>query len=97
MQSIGIIASNSSETEARVILFDQKEKIVQTESLVEVNNLNEGKIMAVLRKGTGNNETLNPGFYNPGVAYARIGGHPSNAKEIYDFSLSVIGVIGESV
>ena len=53
MQSIGIIASNSSETEARVILFDQKEKIVQTESLVEVNNLNEGKIMAVLRKGTG--------------------------------------------
>ena len=97
MQSIGIIASNSSETEARVILFDQKEKIVQTESLVEVNNLNEGKIMAVLRKGTGNNETLNPGFYNPGVAYARIGGQPSNAKEIYDFSLSVIGVIDESV
>lgn len=91
------MASGSSETEARVILREGEEKIVKAEDLVLVENSNGGKLMAVLRRGLGSNENLKPGGYHPGVAYARIGGKPSPAKETYDFALSVIGEVGESV
>lgn len=97
MKSIGIIASESSETEARVILKEKLEREVKAEDLVQVNNSNGGEIMAVLRKGTGTNENLRAGGYHPGVAYARIGAKPSTAKESYDFALSVIGEIGDTV
>ncbi len=97
MREIGIIASLSSETEARVILKEGQERVVKTEDLVFVRNRNGGDILAVLRKGLGSNENLNPGGYHPGVAYARIGGQPSTAKETYDFALSVIGEARESV
>ncbi len=97
MRSIGIIASDSTETDARVILNEGEEKKVRAEDLVMVDNRNEGKILAVLRRGWGSNENLKPGGYHPGVAYARIGGKPSMAKETYDFALSVIGEIGDLV
>jgi hypothetical protein len=47
--------------------------------------------IAVCRGGLGSNENLRTGQYSPGVAYARIGRHPSNAKEFYAFGLSIIG------
>ncbi len=97
MRPIGIIASGSSETDARVILNEGEEKRVRAEDLVLVENRNEGQILAVLRRGLGSNENLKPGGYHPGVAYARIGGTPSTAKETYDFALSVIGDVGVSV
>lgn len=80
-----------------MILKEGEERAVKAEDLVLVNNRNGGEILAVLRKGLGSNENLNPGGYHPGVAYARIGGQPSTAKETYDFALSVIGEAGESV
>lgn len=97
MRPIGIIASDSTETDARVILNEGEEKKVRAEDLVTVENRNEGKVLAVLRRGLGSNENLKPGGYHPGVAYARIGGKPSMAKETYDFALSVIGEMGDSV
>ncbi len=97
MRPIGLIASDSSENEARVILNQTEEKRVKVEDLVLVDNRNEGKILAVLRRGRGTNENLKPGGYNPGVAYARVGGSPSTVKETYDFTLSVIGEIKEAI
>ena len=100
MRTIGIIASDSTEADARVILNEGEEKKVGAEDLVMVENRNEGRLLAVLRRGLGSNENLKPGGYHPGVAYARIGGKPSIAKETYDFALSVIGEsreVGESV
>jgi hypothetical protein len=97
MRPIGIIASESSENEARVILNQSEEKRVKVEDLVLVDNRNEGKILAVLRKGRGINENLKAGGYNPGVAYARAGGPPSTAKETYDFTLSVIGEVKDGI
>ncbi|MBI2184584.1 MAG: ATP-binding protein [Thaumarchaeota archaeon] len=97
MREIGVIASEASETEARVILSEGEEKKSKAEDLVMVENRNGGLIMAVLRKGLGSNENLRAGGYHPGVAYARIGGKPSTAKETYDFGLSVIGEEGESI
>jgi hypothetical protein len=97
MRPIGIIASESSENEARVILNQSEEKRVKVEDLVLVDNRNEGKILAVLRRGRGINENLKAGGYNPGVAYARAGGPPSTAKETYDFTLSVIGEVQDAI
>ncbi len=97
MRPIGIIASESSENEARVILNQSEEKRVKVEDLVLVDNRNEGKILAVLRRGRGINENLKAGGYNPGVAYARAGGPPSTAKETYDFTLSVIGEVKDTI
>ncbi len=93
MRQIGIIASGSSETGARVILSEGEEKRAKAEDLVLVTNHGAGKLIAVLRGGLGSNENLKPGGYHPGVAYARIGGRPSTAKETYDFGLTVIGEI----
>lgn len=97
MRAIGIIASDSTENDARVILNEGEERRVRAEDLVMVENRNEGRILAVLRRGLGSNENLKPGGYHPGVAYARIGGKPSMAKETYDFALSVIGETGKTM
>jgi len=90
---IGIIASDSSETEAKVILNYREELNVETEDLVLVENLLGNKVLAVLRGGRGINENLKTGGYHPALSYARMGGNPSKAKESYDFRLSVIGEI----
>ncbi|MEM4311044.1 MAG: DUF87 domain-containing protein [Nitrososphaerales archaeon] len=92
---IGVIASESSETEARVILNYKEELNIKTEDLVVVENLIGGKVLAVLRGGRGLNENLKTGGYHPALSYARIGGNPSKAKESYDFRLLVIGEITE--
>ncbi|MCS7116839.1 MAG: DUF87 domain-containing protein [Nitrososphaerota archaeon] len=97
MRTIGIVASESSETEGRVILIENEEKRVKAEDLVLVENRNGGRILAILRKGRGCNENLKASGYHPGVAYARIGKNPSTAKESYDFSLSVIGEVSEYI
>jgi len=95
MRKIGIIASGSTETEAGVILNEGEEKRVKTEDLVMVKNKSGNIILSVCRGGLGSNENLRTGSYSPGVAYARMGRHPSDAKEFFEFRLSVIGDIGE--
>lgn len=94
---IGIVASGSTETESRVILQEGCEKWVKAEDLVLISNNNGGEIMAVLRRGLGTNENLRTGGYHPGIAFARIGGRPSTAKETYDFAASVVGELNDSV
>lgn len=91
MRKIGIVASGCTELGASVILAEGEEKLVKAEDLVLVRNRNGNEIMAVCRNGLGSNENLRIGAYSPGVAYARIGHHPSNAKEYYAFGLDVIG------
>jgi len=96
MRKVGIIASGATETDAAVILNEDEEKLVKTEDLVLIANKCGNKVLAVCRGGLGSNENLRTGSYSPGVAYARMGRHPSSAKEFYQFGLSVIGdVTGE--
>ncbi|MBM3897964.1 MAG: DUF87 domain-containing protein [Thaumarchaeota archaeon] len=97
MKVIGVIASDSSDTNARVILNEHEEVNVKAEDLVLVENRDSSMVMAVLRSGHGSNENLKPGGYHPGVAFARVGGKPSTAKETYDFALTVIGEVGSEV
>jgi len=91
VRKVGIIASGSTEMDGDVILAEGEEKHVKAEDLVLVRNRNGNEIMAVCRGGFGSNENLRTGNYSPGVAYARLGHHPSNAKEFYAFGLNVIG------
>jgi len=88
---IGIVASGSSETSARVILNEGEEKTVKVEDLILIKNRNGNDVFAVCRGGVGSNDNLKTGAYSPGVAYARRGRKPSQAKEFYEFKLSVIG------
>jgi len=96
VRKIGIIASGSTEMSAAVILGEGEEKHAKSEDLVLIHNRNGNEILAVCRGGLGSNENLRTGSYSPGVAYARIGRHPSNAKEFYAFGLSVIGEISDN-
>ena len=91
MRKVGIVASGCTEMDAAVILAEGEEKRVKAEDLVVILNRNGNEIMAVCRGGLGSNENLRTGGYSPGVAYARIGRHPSNAKEFYAFGLHIIG------
>jgi hypothetical protein len=97
MKAIGVIASESSDTQARVILNEHEEVTVKAEDLVLVRNRDSSEVMAVLRNGHGSNENLKPGGYHPGVAFARVGGKPSTAKETYDFALTIVGEVGNGV
>jgi DNA helicase HerA-like ATPase len=96
MRRIGIVASGSTVLDAGVILAEGEEKSVKAEDLVLIDNRNGNKIMAVTRGGLGSNENLRTSNYSPGVAYARVGRHPSNAKEFYAFGLSVVGEVSDS-
>ena len=80
MRKVGIVASGSTVMDAAVILAEGEEQCVKAEDLVVIRNRNGNEIMAVCRGGLGSNENLRTGSYSPGVAYARIGRHPSNAK-----------------
>jgi len=91
LRKIGIVASNSTEMDAAVILNEGEEKNVKAEDLVLIRNRNGNLVLAVCRGGLGSNENLRTVAYSPGVAYARMGRHPSNAKEFYAFGLSIIG------
>ncbi|MDW8033662.1 MAG: DUF87 domain-containing protein [Nitrososphaerota archaeon] len=94
---IGVVASESSESSARVILVDGMEKKVRAEDVVLIRNKNGPDVIGVLRKGTGLNEALKLGGYRPGVAYAKAGGEVSKARETYDYRVAVIGAVGERV
>lgn len=96
MRKIGIVASGSTVLEAGVILSEGEERSVKAEDLVLIKNRNGNKIMAVTRGGLGSNENLRTSNYSPGVAYARVGRHPSNAKEFYAFGLNVVGEVSDS-
>jgi len=93
LRKIGIVASGSTVIDATVILNAGEEKNVKAEDLVIINNRNGNKIMAVCRTALGSNENLRAVGFSPGVAYARLGKHPSTAKEYYSFSLDVLGDI----
>ena len=89
------MSSGSTVLEAGVILAEGEERSVKAEDLVLIKNRNGNQIMAVCRGGLGSNENLRTSNYSPGVAYARVGRHPSNAKEFYAFGLSVVGAVSE--
>ena len=97
MRKIGIVASGCTELGASLILAEGEERFVKAEDLVIIRNRNGNEIMGVCRSGIGSNENLKVGAYSPGVAYARIGHHPSNAKEYYAFGLDVIGDVSTGV
>jgi hypothetical protein len=96
MRKIGIVASGSTVMDAAVILAEGEERHVKAEDLVLIRNRNGNEIMAVCRGGLGSNENLRTSGYSPGVAYARVGRHPSNAKEFYAFGLSVVGDVSNN-
>jgi hypothetical protein len=93
LRKIGIVASGSTVIDAAVILSAGEEKNVKAEDLVIIDNRNGNKVMAVCRTASGSNENLRAVGFSPGIAYARLGRHPSTAKEYYWFSLDVLGDI----
>lgn len=93
MRKVGIVASGSTVIDAIAILNDGEEKKVKAEDLVVIDNRNGNRIMAVCRTAVGSNENLRAVGFSPGIAYARLGRHPSTAKEYYVFTLDVLGDI----
>ncbi len=93
MRKVGIVASGSTVIDAAVILNEGEEKQVKAEDLVVIENRNDNRIMAVCRTGFGSNENLRVAGFSPGIAYARLGQHPSTSKEYYAFSIDVLGEI----
>ena len=93
MRKVGIVASGSTVIDAIVVLNEGEEKNVKAEDLVVIENRNGNRIMAVCRTGLGSNENLRVAGFSPGIAYARLGRHPSTAKEYYSFALDVLGDI----
>jgi len=95
MRKIGLIASDSSEGSAEVILQEGEEGRVEVETLVLVEN-RSSRVLGVLRTGRGFNEGLRVGAYRPGVAYAKRGGTPPASREVFSFNLAVIGKVTEA-
>ncbi|MGQ9478776.1 MAG: ATP-binding protein [Thermoproteota archaeon] len=95
LEKIGIVASDSSETRAKLLLQEDKERVVRAEEIVVIETPT-GYVLGVLRSGSGINEALKTNAYRPSVAYAKRGGAPSGAREIYTFEIMVIGVITEN-
>jgi hypothetical protein len=93
MRKVGIVASGSTVIDAVVILNEGEEKKVKAEDLVIIENRNGNTIMAVCRTGIGSNENLRVAGFSPGIAYARLGQHPSTSKEYYAFTVDVLGDI----
>ncbi|MCS7139025.1 MAG: DUF87 domain-containing protein, partial [Crenarchaeota archaeon] len=95
LEKIGIVASDSSENKARVLLEEKQELRVRSEEIVVIDTPN-GYVLGVLRSGSGVNEALKANAYRPSIAYAKRGGMPSGSREIYTFEIMVIGVITDS-
>jgi hypothetical protein len=93
MRKVGIVASGSTVIDAVAILNEGEEKKVKAEDLVIIDNTNGNRIMSVCRTAVGSNENLRAVGFSPGIAYARLGKHPSTAKEYYAFTLDVLGDI----
>jgi len=100
LKFIGRVADSSTETSARVILLKGLEREVAAEELVLIKNGGEEKpsslLLGVLRGGLGKNEFLSCTSYKPDVAYIKLGGEPSDAREVYSFLIKPIGVISEN-
>jgi DNA helicase HerA-like ATPase len=97
LRRIGIVASGATELSATVILSEGEEKKVKAEDLVLIDNKGGNKVLAVCRGGEACNENLKTGSFSPGVAYAKIGRYPSNAKEFYAFGLTIIGDVTQGL
>ncbi len=95
LEKIGIVASDSSESRARLLLEEEQELKVKAEEIVVIDTPN-GYVLGVLRSGSGVNEALKANAYRPSVAYAKRGGVPSGAREIYTFEIMVIGVVTQN-
>lgn len=95
MRKVGIVASLSTVTDAQLILNDGEERNAKAEHLVLIHNRNGNDVLAVCRTAVGSNENLSIGGFSPGIAYARLGKHPSNAKEYYAFMLDVLGDVSK--
>ena len=95
LEKIGFIGDGAGVTWAPLILIEGREKVVGTEELVLIENLNGNIILAVCRQGYGRSPGLRREIYSPGRAYARIGRAPSSARESFDFDLSVVGELTE--
>ena len=98
MRFIGRVADEATDTSARVILVKEAEKYVCSEEIVLIENGGEekiGKVIGVLRRGLGKNELLNISRYRPDIAYMKYGGEPSGSREVFSFSISIIGSIDE--
>jgi DNA helicase HerA-like ATPase len=95
LEKIGIVASDSSENRAKLLLEEKQELRVKAEEVVVIETLT-GEVLGVLRSGSGINEALRANAYRPSVAYAKKGGMPSGAREIYTFEIMVIGTVTES-
>lgn len=98
MKLVGRVADGSTESSARLILMKDFEKRVAAEELVLIENAVEGevsRILGVLREGLGKNEFLSASSYRPDVAYMKLGGEPSGAREVYSFAIKPIGVLTE--
>lgn len=93
MKTVGIISSGSSETEASVILNEDMEKTVKVEDLVLIRNRAGNEILGVCRRSQGVNDNIRGTAYSPGVAYAKRGRKPSDAKEFFSFRINVIGEV----
>ena len=95
LEKIGIVASDSSETRARLLLEEKQELKVRAEEVVAIETPT-GDVLGVLRSGSGVNEALRANAYRPSVAYAKKGGVPSGAREVYTFEIMVIGLVTEN-
>jgi DNA helicase HerA-like ATPase len=97
LEQIGVVASQSSENSAFMVLQEGKEGTVTNETLVLIDNRAGNKILAVCRGGFGYNEALRTSAYTPGIAYAKRGHGPSSSKEYFGFRLVVIGDVTDGI
>jgi len=98
VQEIGKVADGATESSASVILYQGKESWVSSEELVLIKNGGKkpyGEVLGVLRKGLGRNDFLNTQYYKPELAYVKHGGEPSGAREVFSFTVMVVGEVSE--
>ncbi len=98
MREIGKVADGATESSASVILYEGTESWVPSEELVLIKNGGKnpyGKVLGVLRKGLGRNDFLNTQYYKPELAYVKHGGEPSGAREVFSFTVMVVGEVSE--
>jgi len=63
--------------------------------MVEMRSL-QTRFWVCLEEAIGKNEFLSHTSYRPDVAHMKYGGEPSEAREVYSFSIKPIGVITEN-
>ncbi|RLF14494.1 MAG: hypothetical protein DRN06_07030 [Thermoprotei archaeon] len=93
IEPIGMVGDGAEVTKAPLILTKGKEREVKIEDLVLIENLNGNWVLGVCRRGFGRSPGLKRDRYSPGRAYARMGMRPSEARESFDFTVSVVGEI----